>query len=136
MKISLDLLAMKALPSNRKMIALRALIEAMIVVDWNYLLENPGIPKLADFAKDGAIKIDKAPSDTWRDIPAIIAAGCGGAKDFVCWRIAELRSDGEDDVYPHIKVFSPEPGMHVYQVSVRHGLMLEDPSAGIVAVER
>lgn len=52
-----------------------------------------------------------------------------------CWRIAELRDAGYDDVYPHIKVSTHpdpkgiEPPMTVYHIQVRIHETIEDPSA-------
>lgn len=131
MKIAFELPAVDTLPLNRKSIALRALIEAMVVVNWNFLLEHPETPVLADFAHDRSVKINKMPSETWRDISEILRTGVGSAKDFACWRIAELRNAGEDDVYSYMKVVAIEPGVNIYQVFVRRGMELEDPSEGI-----
>jgi hypothetical protein len=63
---------------------------------------------------------------------AILASQC---KDFACWRIAELRHAGYDDVFPHIKVTTVpdpkgvEPDMTVYHIQVRIHETIEDPSA-------
>jgi hypothetical protein len=56
-------------------------------------------------------------------------------KDFACWRVAELRNAGYDDVFPHIKVSyhedpsGREPMMTVYHIQVRVHDIIEDPSA-------
>ena len=66
-----------------------------------------------------------------------VSAGIYGSncKDFACWRIAELRHAGYDDVYPHIKVSyhqdpsGHDPMMTVYHIQVRIHDIIEDPSA-------
>ena len=73
--------------------------------------------------------------DSWQDIPATLALGSGDCKDFACWRVAELRHAGYDDVYPHIKrSVHPDPNgvdmpMTVYHIQVRIHEDIEDPSA-------
>ncbi|HYX21707.1 MAG TPA: hypothetical protein VFA98_12755 [Thermoanaerobaculia bacterium] len=130
MKIEFDLVGFSALPASRKSIVLRAALEALVVSDWNYLLENPGTPSLYDFGSHGGLK--KVRSDLWKDIPAIIATG-GDGKSFACWRVAELRNAGTDEVYPHIKVHYPEPGVAVHQIGVRIGDLVEFPEQMIGA---
>lgn len=74
---------------------------------------------------------------TVKDRHEFFANGVNGhnCKDFACWRVAELRHQGYDDVYPHIKVsYHPdpngrEPPMTVYHIQVRIHEHIEDPSA-------
>lgn len=124
MKIEFDLVGFSGLPAARKSIVLRAALEALVVSDWNYLLENPETPSLYDFDKHGGLK--KARSELWKDIPSIIATG-GDGKSFACWRIAELRNAGTDEVYPLIRVHYPEPGLAVHEIGVRIGDLVEFP---------
>jgi hypothetical protein len=130
-----ELLSFASLPVQRKQIVLRAALEFLIVADWNYIIENPGLPSLYHFAPQYILKVRPAGLDSWQDIPQTIALGSGDCKDFACWRIAELRHQGYDDVYPHIKVsYHPdpkgmEPMMTVYHIQVRIHDTIEDPSA-------
>lgn len=123
------------LPVQRKQIVLRALLEALVVADWNYLLENPGFPSLYEYNPQYVLKVRPSGLDSWQDIPRTIQLGSGDCKDFACWRIAELRNQGYDDVYPHIKVSyhedprGVEPMMTVYHIQVRIHETIEDPSA-------
>lgn len=130
-----ELLSFASLPVQRKQIVLRAALEFLIVADWNYIWENPGLPSLYHFAPQYILKVRPAGLDSWQDIPQTIALGSGDCKDFACWRIAELRHAGYDDVYPHIKVsYHPDPKgvdgtMTVYHIQVRIHDTIEDPSA-------
>lgn len=124
-----------SLPSQRKQTVLRALIEALVVADWNYLLENPNTPALYDANLRYALKVRPAGLDSWQDIPQCIYLGSADCKDLSAWRIAELRNQGYDDVFPRIKVSyhqdpkGIEPTMTVYHVQVRIRDVIEDPSA-------
>jgi hypothetical protein len=130
-----ELKSFSSLPVQRKQIVLRALLEALVVADWNYLLENPGLPSVYDIAPQYVLKVRPSGLDAWQDIAQTIALGSGDCKDFACWRIAELRNKGYDDVYPHIKVSyhddprGQEPPMTVYHIQVRIHDTIEDPSA-------
>lgn len=262
-----ELAGFSTLPTQRKQIVLRGFLEALVVADWNYLLENPGLPSLYESAPQYVLKVRPMGLDSWQDIPRTIELGSGdcfaegtpitletGAtlpieeikigmrvrtrgerlhtvtnhglmklnaktfevktargrvanvtsnhrfwtenrgwvalrdlnmadslveldeggnqksasiasiepsgrrnvydltvedvhevfagniltaqcKDFACWRIAELRHAGYDDVYPHIKVSyhedprGLEPAMTVYHIQVRIHETIEDPSA-------
>lgn len=130
-----ELLSFSSLPVQRKQVVLRAALEFLIVANWNYILENPDLPSLYDFAPQYILKVRPAGLDSWQDIPQTIALGSGDCKDFACWRIAELRHRGYDDVMPYIKVsYHPdprgaEPPMTVYHIQVRIHDQIEDPSA-------
>ena len=130
-----ELLSFASLPVQRKQVVLRAALEFLIVADWNYILENPGLPSLYDYAPRYILKVRPAGLDSWQDIPQTIALGSGDCKDFACWRCAELRNQGYDDVVPYIKVSyhqdpqGREPVMTVYHIQVRIHDQIEDPSA-------
>jgi hypothetical protein len=130
-----ELLSFASLPVQRKQIVLRAALEFLIVADWNYLIDNPGMKSLYESAPHYVLKVRPGGLDAWQDIPQTIALGSGDCKDFACWRVAELRNAGYDDVYPHIKVSYHEdpngrdPMMTVYHIQVRIHDVIEDPSA-------
>lgn len=130
-----ELLSFASLPVQRKQIVLRAALEFLITADWNYLLENPRTAPLYESAPHYVLKVRPGGLDAWQDIPQTIALGSGDCKDFACWRVAELRNAGYDDVYPHIKVSyhedpsGREPMMTVYHIQVRIHDIIEDPSA-------
>lgn len=129
------------LPPSRKEIVLRAFLEALVVANWNYIIDqerkgNP-VPSIYDCLGPNAyvLKVRPMGLDSWQDIPATLALGSGDCKDFACWRVAELRHAGYDDVYPHIKrSVHPDPNgvdmpMTVYHIQVRIHEDIEDPSA-------
>lgn len=130
-----ELRSFASMPAQRKQIVLRAMLECLVVADWNYILENPDLPSLYDFAPQYVLKVRPAGIDAWQDIPQTIALGSGDCKDFACWRVAELRNQGYDDVVPYIKVSYHEdpsgrdPVMTVYHIQVRIHDIIEDPSA-------
>lgn len=130
-----ELLSFASLPVQRKQVVLRAAIEFLIVADWNFILENPGLPSLYDFAPQYVLKVRPAGLDSWQDIPQTIALGSADCKDLAAWRCAELRHQGYDDVMPYIKVtYHEDPHgvdqtMTVYHVQVRIHDKIEDPSA-------
>jgi hypothetical protein len=130
-----ELSSFSTLPTQRKQIVLRGFLEALVVADWNYLIENPGLPSLYEAAPQYVLKVRPMGLDSWQDIQRTLELGSGDCKDFACWRIAELRHAGYDDVYPHIKVSyhndprGVEPPMTVYHIQVRIHETLEDPSA-------
>jgi len=127
MKIEFDLAGFSRLPASRKAIVLRAALEALVVCDWNYLIENPNTPSIYDFGKQGSLK--KVRSEAWKDIPAIIASG-GDGKSFACWRIAELRNEGADDVYPYIKT-TYDAGATIHEIGVRISDQIEFPEKNL-----
>jgi len=132
-----ELEGFSTLPTQRKQIVLRGFLEALICADWNYLEENPHTPSIYNVLGPDAyvLKVRPMGLDSWQDIPRTMQLGSGDCKDFACWRIAELRKAGYDDVYPHIKVsYHPdpngiEPPMTVYHIQVRIHEDIEDPSA-------
>jgi hypothetical protein len=105
MNMNIEWYALEKLPPQRLLIAVRALVEAAAVVNWNYLIEHPRCPSIKDFLKLHPSLVAR-PTDlkTWRDIQRILNLGWGDVKDFAIWRIAELRNAGRDDVHPIIKI--------------------------------
>lgn len=135
-----ELATFSFLPPERKKIILRAMLEALICTDWQFLewyKEEFGqrFPSLYQYAPQYVLKVRPGGLDSWQDIPDTIALQSGDCKDFACWRVAELRSLGVDDVYPKIiEQTYPDPSgngppMTVYHIQVRIGERTEDPSA-------
>ena len=83
-KFELD--GFSTLPTQRKQIVLRAFLEALVVADWNYLLENPGLPSIYHVLGADAyiLKVRPMGLDSWQDIPRTIELGSGDCKDFAC----------------------------------------------------
>jgi hypothetical protein len=134
-----ELCGFDTLTVQRKQVVLRALLEALVVADWNYIWhrEQSGeglLPSIYEIGPRYVLKVRPAGIDSWQDIPRTLELGSGDCKDFACWRIAELRHAGYDDVFPHIKVTTVpdpkgiEPEMTVYHIQVRIHETIEDPS--------
>ena len=135
-----ELMSFSFLPNERKKIILRAYLEALACTDWQFLewyrdTYGSRFPSLYEFAPKYVLKVRPGGLDSWQDIPDTIHLGSGDCKDFACWRVAELRSQGIDDVYPLIveqQYPDPqgvEPPMTVYHIQVRVNGQVEDPSA-------
>jgi hypothetical protein len=135
-----ELCGFDTLTVQRKQVVLRALLEALVVADWNFIWhrEQSGegvLPSIYEIGPRYVLKVRPAGIDSWQDIPRTLELGSGDCKDFSCWRIAELRHAGYDDVFPHIKVSTVpdpkgiEPDMTVYHIQVRVHETIEDPSA-------
>jgi hypothetical protein len=131
MAMKLELLSLESLPVQRRQLVIRSFLEALIVVNWNFLIEHPDFPPLASFVSKSKFKVWPTSLDTWQDIPQVISMGVGDSKDFMCWRVAELRNHGHDDISPHIKVSYFDDREPAYEFKVRNHDDIEDPCAGI-----
>jgi hypothetical protein len=120
---------------QRKLVVLRALLEALIVADWQYLEVHPNTPSLYEFLPRYVVKTRPGGVDSWQDLPETIALGTGDCKDFSCIRVAELRKKGFDDIRPFIKVaYYPDPSgrgppLTIYHIQVSEHGAIDDPSA-------
>jgi hypothetical protein len=130
----LELKSFQYLSSERKKNCLRALLEALIAINREFLLEYPNTPLIYEHDPDYVFKKRPFQLDSWQDIPRTIELRSGDCKDFACWRIAELRQMGYTDVSPYIKEnlmvnpANPNEKITVYHIQVRVGLKIEDPS--------
>ncbi len=116
-----ELLSFASLPEQRKEIVLRAMLECLIVADWNYILEHPDLPALYDYAPKYILKVRPAGIDAWQDIPQTVALGSGDC--FAEGTPLTLESGDE------ISIEHAKPGMrvrtrhdHVHTIT-NHGLM-------------
>jgi hypothetical protein len=116
--------------------------------DWVAVADLTAADSVLEYGEDGKHTLAKVASvsegqrtavydlsvDGWPEFFAggILVHNC---KDFACWRVAELRHRGYDDVMPYIKVsYHPDPRgidkpMTVYHIQVRIHDEIEDPSA-------
>lgn len=119
-------------PSVERVGQLRVLLEALVQMNMGFLTQykkrmGKDYPSLYDVAPKY-----RGPADlgVWQDIPATARAGAGDACDLVCWRIAELRHAGYEDVSPFLKMTYSEDGTVILTtVQVRIKDVLEDPTA-------
>jgi hypothetical protein len=120
----------------RRIIVLRALLEAVCVANWQYLVEHPTTPRLYERQPpiQYALKTRAGEKDVWQDLPATYTLGIGDCKDLACIRVAELRASGVSDAVPFIRVanyLDPEgvkPPLLVHHVQVCANGKIEDPS--------
>jgi len=115
------------------MIVVRALLEALTVVNLQYLAQHPETPNLY-VARPRYVVSHSSGTEIWQDLAETLRRGEGNCKDFSCIRVAELLREGFTDVVPYIKLASyPDPKkmrppLMVFHVMVRNGASLEDPS--------
>lgn len=129
----IDLKCFEYLPEERKCNCLRALLEALIACNREFLSNFPNTPKLYEHNPSYVFKKRPFNLDTWQDIPTTMERQSGDCKDFACWRVAELRQQGYTDVSPFIKINSlknhnTNEALTIYHIQVRIGLQIEDPS--------
>jgi len=115
------------MPLNRRLNSLRAFLEALCWHNCEYLEVFPNTPKIYEAVPTYVIKKRPLGLDAWYDIPTVLAKKQGDCKDFVCWRVAELRRQGVPDVAPFIKHWTWKD-YQIYHVIVRKGAEFEDPS--------
>ena len=129
-----ELKSFEFLENESKQNILRALLEALIAADREWLSVYPNTPKLYEHNPQYVLKVRPFGLDSWQDIAQTISLRSGDCKDFACWRIAELRQAGYTDVSPFIKVgkvINPRnrsESITIYHIQVRKGVQIEDPS--------
>jgi hypothetical protein len=130
MKTTIDLGSFEDLPAQKRLPILRLMMEMLVMVDAAYLAQHPETPPLYEDDGDGGwhLRLQSGGGAVWRDIHSVLVAGQGDVVDFVCWRIAELRIAGYDDVHPHLKMTYAEDGsLKAFTVQVRVNDVIEDP---------
>ena len=127
----LELSSFDTFPIAQRREMIRVIVEMLIAVNRTFLRLNPTTPPMYDVAPKYAMKVRPFGLDTWEDIPRVMQLGSGDCKDFVAWRVAELREAGYDDVAPRVISFERETSqgpLVLYHVQVRIGIGVEDPS--------
>ena len=123
--------------TSEKMATLRKMLEALVELNAEFLKQHK---KLAgeDYPSiyEVAPRCRKSAEDFWQTIPLCVESGVGDVCDFACWRVAELRAAGYEDVHPYVKVTQMENGSHWTTVQVRVGDVIEDPMAILGALGR
>lgn len=113
---------------NDRVYCLQVMLESLAYINGRFLRRYPRTLGLYQAVPQYVIKRRPFDIDRWQDIPRTIRLRSGDCKDFVCWRIAELRMQGEPEVGPHVKVQQIRD-LIVYHITVRRGFQEEDPSA-------
>ena len=102
----------------------------LVRLDLAYLRLHPSTPSL--YASGVRYRRESPPPgglravETWRTIPAVLAAGAGDCEDLACWRAAELRARGERARAWAVR--SNTAGVLWHVVVRRENGSMEDPS--------
>jgi len=117
-------------PVNVRINLIGTMVESLIAINRAYLKLNPDTPPFWSAKLSYHMKIRPFGLDRWQDIPTTIAMQGGDCKDFVAWRVAELRELGYPDVGPRVTAREAN-GLIVYHVQVRIDTQVEDPSVAL-----
>lgn len=127
-----ELTSMSYLSNERRRNVLLGLCEALSYANYQWLEERGAMP-LYSLAPRYELKVRPLAIDFWSDIPRVIEKGSGDCKDFVAWRVAELRKSGVGQAVPYVTygvVRGPRGGeIVVWHVQVAVGPKIEDPAA-------
>ena len=135
MKILLNLAPTKApngakwlKPSKLLALAIREALEAVIMVNRLYLRMHH-VPALYESGVRYEEEPAGQPYEDFAAIPVVLARGYGDCDDLVCWRIAELRNQGENAKVRLKWAYDPIRNARMYHVLVRRAnTQVEDPS--------
>lgn len=123
-----ELASFDMMPLNVRLNMMEICLEALIGVNRLYLRQAPMTPAMYSAGLTYTFKVRPFGLDTWQDIPRTISLKSGDCKDFVCWRVAEMREAGVPDVAPRISVSGGVNGPTVYHIQLRKDIEIEDPS--------
>jgi len=120
----LKLSAFAELPVGTRLSILHSLLNALTLENLGILHYN-NIPSIYVVAPKYNLKVSDI--DEWLDIPDIIKRKTGDCKDFACWRVAELRRQGEM-ANPFIQ-YKKQGDIDLFHIVVqRSNGVIEDPS--------
>ena len=125
-----ELASFNLLPQDNRTNLVGLLVEALIGVNRKWLRRHPETPPFYQSRLVYQLKVRPFGLDRWQDIPQTMAMGGGDCKDFVAWRVAEMREQGWPDVGPRI-ITKESGGVIVYHVQVRIDTTVEDPSVAL-----
>jgi hypothetical protein len=112
-----------------KVAMMKALTEALIQVDMAFLLMNH-VPRIYE----SGVRYEMPPRQgtvvqAWRDVPALLFAGCGTCMELVAWRAAEMRMFQGLKAIPLITAKSMQGGtMFHAKIQDLNSGQTEDPS--------
>lgn len=124
--------SMDHLSVERRSNILLGLCEALAYINYQWLEERGAVP-LYQIAPRYDLKVRPFSIDFWDDIPTVVANGGGDCKDFVAWRVAELRKQGIGQAVPYVThTITRNPNgrgaIVVWHVQVAVGPQIEDPA--------
>lgn len=115
-------------PSKLLALAIRAALEAVITANRLYLRLHH-VPALYESGVRYEEEPAGQPYEDFAAIPVVLTRGHGDCDDLVCWRIAELRNQGENAKVRLKWAYDPIRNARMYHVLVRRGNgQVEDPS--------
>ena len=125
---------MDHLAIERRKTVLHGMTEALALANLQWLIENPGTPRLYQIAPRYDLKVRPLKIDGWSDLLTVYARRAGDCKDFVAIRIAELRKDGQIQAFPYVthrSLRNPYTGEQIeaFHVQLLNGRDVEDPAA-------
>ena len=110
---------------EEKLEILKAMLEALILANLFYLRHRPDTPPL--YAAEVPYVVEPPGRDNWQDIPRTLALREGDCEDLACYRIAELRMQGEK-AKPHVTA-KKIGTFTLFHIQVERGDgKIEDPS--------
>lgn len=124
--------ALDHLSIERRANVLLGACEFLCWVNYQWIEERGAMP-LYSIAPRYELKVRPMNIDYWDDIPTVVARRSGDCKDFVAWRVAELRKQGIAQAVPYVTygvVRGPRgQAIVVWHVQVAVGPKIEDPAA-------
>lgn len=115
---------------EESIVALRALADALMQIDINYLRRHPNVPLL--YRSGVRYEAEKNGMERWQDISTTLQKQKGDCEDLACWRAAELNVRMGIAAFPNVYVTQRLPdGRRLYHVTVvvEPNGAIEDPSA-------
>lgn len=115
-------------PSKLLALVIRGALEAVILANRLYLRLHH-VPALYESGVRYEEEPAGQPYEDFSSIPVVLARGWLDCDDAVCWRIAELRNQGENAKVRLKWAYDPLRGIRMYHVLVRRSNgQVEDPS--------
>ena len=122
MRIELQIAQLNTARAEDQADIFAALIESFVDINRRFLRTHSGTPR---FYQSG---ISFRETAVWQDIPSMLATRYGDCKDFVGWRIAELREQGEE-AQIHVVFTRASNVLDVFHIQIRRPSgEIEDPT--------
>lgn len=115
------------MPHEVKVRIMYRLVQALVLVDAEYLRKVPNTPLL--YASGVRYQQEPFGEEEWQDIPYTLKLGYGDCEDLAAWRVAELRVKFNERADPEVMGRVLPSGMALYHIRVRReDGSIEDPS--------
>jgi len=115
------------MPHEIKVRIMYRLVEALVLVNAEYLRRHPETPPL--YLSGVRYQQEPFGEEEWQDIPYTLKLGYGDCEDLAAWRVAELRVMNNEKARPEVMGRVLPSGMALYHIRVtRADGSIEDPS--------